>query len=136
MRQVFDVLEGVTIYLDDIVVHGSCQDEHDSRLQQVLQRLVDYHLTLNFQKCLFGQKEMEFFGYVVTAGGLLPIHSKVEAIHRIPKPNNIKDLASYLGVVGYYSGFLYGYADITESLRQLLKKGFVWTWTSALHLKS
>ena len=36
MRQVFDGLEGVTIYLDDIVVHGSCQEEHDSRLQEVL----------------------------------------------------------------------------------------------------
>ena len=90
MRQVLDGLEGVTIYLNDIVVHDSYQEENDSRLQEVLQRLADYHLTLNFQKCLFGQKEIEFLGYVVTAGGLRLIHSKVEAIHRIPKPNNVK----------------------------------------------
>ena len=53
MRQVFDGLEGVTIYLDDIIVHGSCQEEHDSRLQEVL---AYYHLTLNSQKCLFGHR--------------------------------------------------------------------------------
>ena len=99
MRQVFDGLEGVTIYLDDIVVHGSCQEEHDSRLQEVLQRLADYHLTLNSQKYLFGQKEIEFLGYVMTSDGIRPIHSKVEAIHKMPKPNNVKELASFLGVV-------------------------------------
>ena len=59
------------------------------------------------------------------------MHSKVEANHRIPKPNNVKELASYLGVVCYYSRFLYGYADMTEPFKQLLKKGSVWTWTSA-----
>ena len=53
MRQLFDGLEGVTIYLYDIVVHGSCQEERDSRLQEVLQRLADYQIILNFQKCLF-----------------------------------------------------------------------------------
>ena len=47
MRQIFDGLEGVAIYLDDIVVHGSCQEEHDSRLQEVLQRLADYRIVRN-----------------------------------------------------------------------------------------
>ena len=112
-------------------MHGSCQEEHDSRLQEVLQRLAYYHLTLNSQKCLFGQKEIEFLGYVVTAGGLRPMHSKVGAIRRISKPNNVKELASFLGVVGYSSRFLSSYADMTEPLRQLLKKVSVWTWTSA-----
>ena len=77
---------------------GSCQEEHDSRLQEVLQRLADYHLTLNSQ-CLFGQKEIELLGYVVTAGGLRPMHSKVEAINRIPKPNNVKEIASIFGCI-------------------------------------
>ena len=132
MRQVFDGLEGVTIYLDDIVVHGSCQEEHDSRLQEVLQRLADYHLTLNSQKCIFGQKEIEFLGYVVAAGGLRPIHSKVEAIHRIPKPNNVEELASFLGVVARLlftiSLWLCGYDGTVETITE---EGSVWTWTSA-----
>ena len=37
----------------------------------------------------------------------------------------------YPGSRCYYLRFLYGYADMTELLRQLLKKGSVCTWTSA-----
>ena len=37
----------------------------------------------------------------------------------------------YPGSRCYYLRFLYGYADMTELLRQLLKKGSVCTWTLA-----
>ena len=43
MKQVLRGLEGVTVYLDDIVIHGSSNAEHDCRLEKTLE-LADHHL--------------------------------------------------------------------------------------------
>ena len=40
-------LEGVTCLMDDILVHGSSQEEHDRRLIATLERLQKSHVTLN-----------------------------------------------------------------------------------------
>ena len=112
MKQVLRRLEGVTVYLDNIAIHGPSNAEHECRLEKTLERLVDHHLTLNSKKCSFGLTEIKFMGYRIDASGLKPIHSKIEAIVNIPIPTNTKELAS-LGVVGYYSRFMEDYADIT-----------------------
>lgn len=39
MESILAGLEGVIVYLDDIVVFGSSKEEHDRRLQAVLKRL-------------------------------------------------------------------------------------------------
>ena len=70
MKQVLRGLEGVTLYLDDIVIHGSSNAEHDCRLEKTLGRLADHHLTLNSKKCSFGQTEIEFVGYRIDASGI------------------------------------------------------------------
>ena len=103
MKQVLRGLEGVTVYLGNIIIHGPSNAKHDCRLEKTLERLADYHLTLNSKKCSFEQTEIEFMGYRIDASWLKPIHSKIEAIVNIPIPTNTKELASFLGVVGYYS---------------------------------
>ena len=62
MKQVLRRLEGVTVYLDDIVIHGPSNAEHDCRLEKTLERLADHHLTLNSKKRSFGQTKIEFMG--------------------------------------------------------------------------
>ena len=47
-------LQGVQVYLDDVVICGKTRAEHDSRLQAVLDRLQQHEVTLNKDKCLFG----------------------------------------------------------------------------------
>lgn len=129
MCQVLAGLRGVTVFLDDIVVHGSSKEEHDSRLESTLQRLSEYLLTLNSQKCCFDQQEIEFMGYVINSKGLYPIDSKVKAILDIPNPKDAKELASLLGITGYYSRFICDYASVSEPLRHLLRKNTILEWS-------
>ena len=46
-------LEGVVCMTNDILVHGQAQEEHDQRLDKVLQRIAEHGLTLNRDKCQF-----------------------------------------------------------------------------------
>ena len=53
-RQVHQVLEnqeGVVCLMDDIVVFGRDEKEHDRRLEQVLEKLSQANVTLNREKC-------------------------------------------------------------------------------------
>ena len=47
-------LQGVTVFMDDIVVHGPRQEVHNARLDQALKRLTEYNLTVNANKCKLG----------------------------------------------------------------------------------
>ena len=51
--------------MDDIVVFGSTEEEHDSRLDRVLAKLADAGVTLNKNKCSFKQQEIKFLGHVI-----------------------------------------------------------------------
>ena len=44
-------LDGVVCHMDDILIVGIDQEQHDSRLARVLRRIQDAGLTLNYGKC-------------------------------------------------------------------------------------
>ena len=55
-------LEGVVCHMDDILVVGRNQAEHDQRLASVLDRIAKSGLTLNPDNCKFFQKRIEYLG--------------------------------------------------------------------------
>jgi len=70
MSQVLDSLPGVVWHMDDILVYGATEHEHDSRLTAVLQRLQDAGITLNADKCQFSEERVTFLGHVVDRHGV------------------------------------------------------------------
>lgn len=52
MEHIIEGIEGVRVYVDDIVLWGSTLEQHNARLTQVLQRIQKYGLKLNRAKCL------------------------------------------------------------------------------------
>jgi hypothetical protein len=55
--------------------------------------------------------------------------SKIRIIKDWPQPLNIKDLRSFLGMVGYYRRFVKQFGLICKPLTNLLKKGTLFVWT-------
>lgn len=51
MQQLFDGIEGVGVFIDDVVVWGCTKQEHDERLRKVLNKARDSGLKLNKKKC-------------------------------------------------------------------------------------
>ena len=61
MSRVLEGLEGVVCQMDDVLVHGHDSSEHDGRLTAVLKCLEAAGVTLNPEKCSFGQHESSFW---------------------------------------------------------------------------
>ena len=57
IQQALQDCEGVANISDDIIVHGRNNEEHNKRLQRVLERLKEKNLTLNAEKCRFHEHE-------------------------------------------------------------------------------
>ena len=65
MNQNFGDLPGVETDIDDILVWGSSNEEHNRRLEAVLQRCLKIGLTLNREKCKFGVSEVTYLGHTI-----------------------------------------------------------------------
>jgi hypothetical protein len=85
MDEVLVGLDFAFCYLDDILISSSSEDEHLRHLQLVLQRLQQYGLVLNMEKCELGRQQVDFLGHRITAEGAAPIAKHVEAVQNFPR---------------------------------------------------
>jgi hypothetical protein len=70
MTKLFGDLPCVLVYIDDIVIFSDNYSDHQQHVQTVLQRLNQSNLRVNFDKCLFGLREILILGYVISADGI------------------------------------------------------------------
>jgi len=118
----------VQIYLDDIMVATATVEENLEVIEEVLSLLARYGLELNLSKCKFLQREIEYFGYRISAGNITLNKSKVKAIQDFPQPKTLKQLRSFLGLTGYFRKFIKDYARIAKPLCDLTKKDMPFTF--------
>ena len=117
--------------MDDVLVHGKTQDEHDDRLMKVLRRLEAAGVTLNKEKCEFSRSKVKFLGQIVDKSGISPDTDKIKAAREFPKPRNVGDIRRFLGIVNQLSKFSPCLAEKTKPLRELLQKNRAWLWSES-----
>ena len=120
---------GVICYIDDILVTGTTSEEHLCNLGEVLKRLEDHGFRLKNSKCTFMAESVEYMGHQINQHGISALPGKVEAITNAPKPTNVKELRSFLGLLNYYGKFIRNLSSILHPLNQLLKDNQRWEWT-------
>lgn len=123
-------IPGVKPYLDDILIAGRTQEEHDLRLHAVLQRIREYGFHLRIEKCRFSLPQIKFLGHIVDKDGLRPDPAKTSAISEMAHPTNVSQLRSYVGAINYYGRFVGQMKQLREPLDRLLKKDAPWKWTA------
>nr|XP_058955069.1 uncharacterized protein K02A2.6-like [Pocillopora verrucosa] len=131
MNQILLGLEGVECNIDDVLIHGKDQQQHDERLEAVLKRLLEAGITLNLDKCVFSTKQVKFLRHVISSNGIEVDPDKVKAIADLPPPTNVQEVTTFLGMVNQLSKFSDHLTDKTKSIRELLLKGNQWTWGNA-----
>nr|XP_037285009.1 uncharacterized protein K02A2.6-like [Rhipicephalus microplus] len=107
MDNLFRGMRHVAVYLDDILDAG---------------------LKLKVEKCIFLAPSVEYLGHVISLAGLAPAPHKVEAVLKAPKPQNKKELQSYLGLINFYRTFLPNLSSHLQPLHLLLRDGQQWAW--------
>ncbi|MBW0496545.1 hypothetical protein O181_036260 [Austropuccinia psidii MF-1] len=110
------------VYLADIMVLSSSEEEHVKHVASVLQRLGDNNMLAKASKCVFHASSVEYLEYVVSSDGLKMHSSKVEKIPNWTQPNNIKALHSFLGFANFYCHFIKNSSKIISALSSLLNK--------------
>ena len=124
-------LEGVICIMDDILVHGKTQKEHDERLEAVLTRLIRARITLNPEKCEFSRKQLKFAGHSLSAQGIGPDPDKTAAIEKMERPQNVAELRRFLGMINHQQKFIENLSEKTMPLRDLLSSKNEWHWGQA-----
>ena len=111
------------LYMDDILVFSTSLTEHFENLQKIFNRLNDYNLKIQIDKCKFLSKETTFLGHVITNGGIKPNPEKINIIKNLNLPKTVTEIKSFLGLSGYYRKFIKNYSNIASPIIKYLKKG-------------
>ena len=128
MSEILAGLEGVLCQMDDVLIFGKDQAEHDKRLEAALKRIEEAGATLNPQKCEFRRSKITFLGHVIDENGITADPEKTEAIRRMSSPTNVSELRRFLGMANQLGKFTPNLAEITQPLRELLSKSRSWSW--------
>ncbi|XP_044760876.1 uncharacterized protein K02A2.6-like [Coccinella septempunctata] len=128
MESVLGGMDGVVVFLDDILITGKNKEKHLQRLRLVLETLRNSGFKISLDKCEFFQSRVNYPGYVIDKEGLHTNASKVLAIKQAPRPTNVTSLKSFLGTVNYFAKFVKNIATVLYPLYRLLKKDVKWNW--------
>ena len=76
------------------------------------------------------QTEVAFLGHIVGRAGLACDPEKLSAVRAWHTPGSVKQVRQCIGLVGYYRRFIQNFAELSEPLVALIRKGTVSMRTS------
>lgn len=126
--EVFGDLPGVQVYFDDIIVPGRTEQEHDGRLEAVLERALKYNIKFNPNKIQFKQPTVKFMGQVFCAEGVRTDEGYIQAVVDMEEPTCREEVLRFLGMVRYVGKFIPNLSKESAPLRELTRLDVKWKW--------
>lgn len=135
--KIFEGIENVVIYIDDILIWAETIEQLNEILKKVLERARQYNVRFNMNKCKFNVTEVKYLGHVINEKGLSVDPEKVKCIMEMEEPETQKELLRFLGTVNYVGKFIPNLSQHTANLRQLTKNRvpFIWNKTHSEEYK-
>lgn len=128
INQIFEGLDGVVPYMDDVLIYGRSQEEHNKRLEIALSRAKKFNLHFSKTKLQLSQQKIKFLGHIVSNEGIQIEHSKIAAIQTMKTPTNKQEVQRFLGMITFLAKFLPNLSQKTILLRNLLNKKNEFKW--------
>lgn len=125
----FQGMDGLKVFMDDVRVTGSDQQSHLLVLAKFFEKCKEHGLRLNLKKSKFFQDEIKFLGHKINAKGLHKTDEKISAIKSARTPMNVQELKSFLGLVNFYGRFFPNLATIANPLNKLTRKDVKFWWS-------
>ena len=126
MAEVFQDMEFVMVYIDDIAVLSTSQEEHERHLDVVFQRLEDHGIKIRPDKCAFGVETVEYLGFDVGADGLRVTDNYKGKIQNMPTPTDKPQLKRWIGMVQFINKFIPDCSIELKPFHKLATKQFHW----------
>ena len=128
--QILEACPGTVGIADDIAVFGKTEEEHDKNLINLLEQAKKSGLTFNSSKCSIKQSEINYYGVVISSGGMKPDDHKVDDLKAMPAPTSKTELQEFLGLITYLSPFISNLSSQAEPIRELLRKDVPFEWSA------
>lgn len=109
----------VVAYVDDLLILASNVEQGIERLRIVLEVLTKAGFSLNLAKCVFLSRRVEYLGFVVDDGRVMPNPKKVEALTQLPPPRTVTQLRQFIGLASYFRQFIPQFSTVMSSLFRL-----------------
>ena len=103
LNEALDRLDGLLTVHDDMIIYGVGETEeeavadHNMKLEKFFQCCRQRGVKLN-KKLKLLCKEIPYLGHLVTEEGLKPEPEKVEAVQKMPRPENVKAVRRFCGL--------------------------------------
>lgn len=90
------------VYLDDIIVFGKTIEEHNENLFKILEALYQNNLKVETSKCTILKTQINYLGHTIDKHGIMPTDDNIKTIKELKRPQNVKDVRSFLGTIKFY----------------------------------
>ena len=87
----------IEVHVDDMIVKSKNREGHMTNLRKFFERIKEYKLRLNLQKCTFGVTTGKLLGFLVSDRRIDVDPSKIKAILDMPPPKSEKEIRGFLG---------------------------------------
>lgn len=131
MNNLTQGLEGVAVYIDDVILFSNSWEEHLATLAELLRRLREARLTVKLAKSKFGVGTVLYLGHEVGNGCVRPKTANVSAVLEFPTPTNKREIRRFLGMAGFYRRFCPNFAEVAAPLTNLTGGTAKYQWEPA-----
>jgi hypothetical protein len=118
----------IVIYLDDVTVYSKSDEEHFLHLRCVFEKCRKFGISLNPKKILFGLEESKLLGHIISKDRIKIDPSRIEAIHKVEHPRNIKELQYFIGKINFLRISIPNLAELLINITNMLKKDTKIKW--------
>lgn len=118
----------ILVYIDDILIPSSSVESTFETLQEVLPILKNYSFELNYKKCKFLRRSVEYLGYIISLNQITMSTRHTEAIQGFPVPKSVHQVQRFLGLANYFRKFIKDFARKAQPLYNPLKKSTDFHW--------
>ena len=116
------------MYVDDIIVKSRNRGSHTINLRKFFERIKEYRLRLNPQKCTFGATAEKLLGFLVSDREIEVDQTKFKAILEMPPSKSEKEIRGFLGQLQYINRFIAKFTSTCEPIFKLLRKNEPHEW--------
>ena len=126
----FGRLRNTVRVVDDLLHSERSFPEHVAGVCEIIQAARDASITLSAKKFRFAESKLSWVGFEIQQGGIAAEQERLKAIANFPRPTNLTELRSFLGLVEQLAGFSKEIAEAKAPLQPLLSPHNVFEWTS------
>ena len=106
----------VKVYVDDMIVKSQDKADHLAALERFFERIRQFRLRLNPNKCTFRVTSRKLLGYMVSERGIEADLDKIRSILDMLAPTTEREIKGFLGRLQYIRRFIARLTNICEPI--------------------